>query len=368
MSEHFVKQTYGVMWHFCHNTGGICFCRMTSDHITEYEVLLSSGQKDFDVLIDDTDTIHLVCGDDSGSMIYISNRDKTWKKYTVMQSKTIEVSPKNFNIYRVGNWINVIYSIDYKGKRLLSHQILESSNPPGAIDYTEGEFCTTKDLDGNIYVLYNNQSGALGWRKFAWGKKEWSDFTAITAGEGLISPYIYVDDKIHIAGIRDDSVVYISDGTEHCLGTPGSGPIILKHGGLLYVMWENKRSGKVCVCPSSNRGASFQSPTEFVSGTFAPVKLYSLAHTSFENCFARHCYGYIRDNTVNLYLLGDYLNIKLSPPKPVMPTVQKDEGVELVKLKIQLQQLSEAVAKMGLRVDALEKKTGENSLNKKTEP
>ncbi len=357
MGEYFVKHSYGIMRHFCHNSRGICFCNMTDANTTEYEILVDNGQRDFDVIIDDSDTIHLVCQDDKGNILYIKNNGKDWEKYTLLQSKTPSSHLKSFNLLRVGKWINIIYSIDYKGKKMLTHHILENSDVPTAIDYIDGEFCTAKDESGNIYVLYTNYSGSLGWRKFVWSKKEWGDFIPVSTSGRLIQPYIFVDDRIHITGVIEENAVYLNEGGETTVGTNAFDPIFIKHSGILNIMWKNKKDGRVWCCSSTDDGGSFQAPTEFMAGRFAPSKLFSLAYTTFEACQSRHCYGYIRDNAATLYLLSDFLKISRIPPKP-MPTltypVQSNDETELEKLKIQLRMVSDSLAKITSRVEKLE--------------
>ena len=355
MADYLVKRSYGFMWHFCHNSSGICFCSMTNSHITEYEVLLPGGQSDFDVQIDDSDTAHLVCQDSGGNIIYIKNEDKVWKKFTLLKSKTASAYPKNFKIIRVGNWINIIYTVESGGKRLLSHHILENSDIPNAVDYAMGDFDCTRDEYGNIYILYTNSEGSAGWRKFLWSRKEWSDFTAVSKNGRLSKPYIFVDEKIHITASVEDNIIYISETEEKIIAEGGTQPIIIKDEDCMYIMWKSLKDGKVWACMSSDKGRTFQKPAEFMAGRFVPAKLFALSCTTFEKCASRHCYGYIKDNAISLYLLGDFLKISKTPPRPEMPEVKKDADIELTKLKIQLQHISDSMSKLEFRINMLEK-------------
>lgn len=200
-------------------------------------------------------------------------------------------------------------------------------------------------------------------------KKEWSDFVPVTTSGKLIHPYIYADEKIHITGIIDNKIVYLSGTSENIVSNAGTRPIIIKNEEFLYIMWENKRDGKVYLSLSSDKGVTFQKPTEFMAGRFASVKLFKLSYTSFENFAANHCYGYIRDSTVSLYLLGDFLKISRTRPKPVAPPVQREGNIELTKLKIHIQQLNDALSKATLRLDSLERKMSDsiNDINSKTD-
>ena len=94
MADYLVKRSYGFMWHFCHNSSGICFCSMTNSHITEYEVLLPGGQSDFDVQIDDSDTAHLVCQDSGGNIIYIKTRIRCGRSLRCSKQDGLGISEK----------------------------------------------------------------------------------------------------------------------------------------------------------------------------------------------------------------------------------------------------------------------------------
>lgn len=363
MSEHFVKLSHGTIYHFCHNSRGICFCTMTDERIREYEVLLGNGRADFDVLVDDSDTIHLVCQDDTGSILHLKYEENIWKKYLVLQSKNPNSHAKNFNVQRVGSWLNVLYTINYKGQKMLSHQVIGHSDVPEAVDYISDDFSVTKDDLGNIYVLYTNYNGDLGWRQYIWSKKEWTEFTPVKVSGRLTSINIFVDEVVHITGLMDNSVMYVGNNCEQVIGNSGTLPIFMKIRDSLYIVWENRRDGKVWASLSNDNGLTFQSPTEFVTGRFAPVKCYHVAATSFEGIKSDFCYGYIRDNSVILYLLNGFFNVSKIPPRSVAsaPTKNQTPAVEVTKLKIQVQQLSDTVDSISKRLELLEQENNKLS-------
>ena len=354
MNEHFVKLSHGAIYHFCRNNQGICFCVMTDERIREYEILLQNGREDFDVLVDDSDTIHLVCQDDTGSIIRLKKEGEVWEKYTVLQTRTPTSYAKNFNLQRVGSWLNILYTVEHKGHKMLSHQIIGQSENPDAVDYIKGNFSVAQDDTGDIYALYTNISGVLGWRKFLWSKKEWTEFNAVSTRGELTSAHIFVDETVHITGITDNSILYIGNGCEQVIGTSGTTPIFMKVRGALYIVWENRRDGRVWASLSNDGGLTFQLPTEFITGRFAPVKCYHVAATSAEKIKTDFCYGYIRDNAVILYLLNGFFNVTKFPPRPTVTAERKDPSVEVTKLKIQLDKLSETVSGLMRRVDRLE--------------
>jgi hypothetical protein len=360
MSEHFVKLSHGAIYHFCHNRQGICFCTMTDDKIREYEILLGNGRADFDVLVDDSDTLHLFCQDDTGSILYLKTEEKVWKKHVILQSKTPTSYAKNFNVQRVGSWLNLFYTVEYKGQKMLSHQIIGHSQVPEAVDYILDKFSVAKDDMGNIYVLYTNHKDELGWRKYVWSQKRWEDFVPAAVSGKLSSYNIFVDEVVHVTGVMDNSIMYIGNNCEQVIGSSGSAPIFMKVRGSLYIVWENRRDGKVWASLSNDNGLTFQSPTEFVTGRFAPIKCYHVAATSFEGIKSDFCYGYIRDNCAVLYLLNGFFNVSKTPPRPAVTAAPKDPDVEITKLQIQVKQLSDAIKELAQRLDAIEKENSKS--------
>lgn len=376
MAEHFVKQSYGKLWHFCHNSQGICFCTMTNEEVKEYEILLREGQSDFDVLIDDSDVLHLVCRDDKGDIIYLNYSEQSWHKYVVMISKTPTTYSKNFNIQRINNWINIFYTIDYKGKKMLTHQIIENDEAsPNVVDYISGNFSVAKDSSNNIFVLFFSEAQKkYGYRKYAWSKKEWEAFVEIDAPANFKNPYIFIDsnDNMHIAGMVGEDIAYISNGVQ--VLAQGENPIIMEKESI-YLMWESKKDGRVWVSQKEDLSNDFQKPTDFMPARFAPLKIFSLAYTVYEQGInTRHSYGFISDNVAKLYMQSNFFNVQRTKPKPIQKTLTEEaekfakklspqvdkieennrSTIELTKLKIQLGQVISGVEKINHRLDGIE--------------
>lgn len=360
MADYLVKHSHGYMRHFCHSPkNGIYLCTMTNAHITGYEVLMAEGQNDFDMLIDDDDVTHIVCQDSEGNIIYIKNENGVWEKYTLLKSKTSSSYPKNFRIFLTDNLINMIYAVDYKGKRLLSHHMLESSDVPVAIDFAAGDFACAKDEGGNIHLLYTNGNGVTGWRHFSWNTKQWGEFTA-ASDEKLKNPYVFSDDATYaVAVTADNRVIYLSQDGQKVLAEYGRNPVIIKNAGAIYAMWENPRDAKVYVKSIKDTEDEFSSPIEFMAERFVPVKLFGLAATSFEQCVNRHCYGYIKDNIVSLFLISNFFKVNKTPPqKP-----DKNDNTHLLALNAGLQRMDNVIAEIDFRLCMIEKTVKELNLS-----
>ncbi|MBQ7076299.1 MAG: hypothetical protein IJM94_05815 [Clostridia bacterium] len=350
--EHFVKPSYGKMWHFCHNSQGICYSSIVGKQASSYEVLLSDGQPDFDVIIDNKDCIHLVCQNGNGDIIYMKRVKDKWESQTLMQSKSKENYPKNFTIVLVGNQVNILYSLQYKSSKIIAHQIIESDKTPEVLDYIDGEFSVTKDKSGNIFVLYqSNTYGNFGYMAYIWNKKEWSDFVAVPVEGKVINPHIFVDksNKLHITGVLNGKIIYYSDTVQNF--GEGANPVLMEKDNL-YLLWENSGEGKIHAACSADNGKNFSNVTEFMAGRFTSAKIYAISYTAHEtSCRTNRCYGYIADGNVNFYLTPDFFNVSRIPPKvtetPILPPTHKSETKiileELAKISAKLDNLQKSI-------------------------
>ena len=365
--EYFVKQSYGRLWHFYKNRHGLCFCIMNSELLREYQVLLPDGQEDFDVTIDDADGVHLVCQNENGDILYLNCCHDSWQKTVLLQSRTAGAYRKDFSLRRVNNWLNLFYTINHNGKKMLVHHIINSEEQPHAVDYIMGEFCTAQDSGGNLYVLFYSESkSSWGYARYVWSRKQWDGFRALEPGAGFCSPYIAVDDAdaVHITGEAGGKIIHIADGMREELGE-GTRPVLLWRDGLC-VMWENIYDNKIYL-----KRAGEEKPVTFASGGFAHPKLFGVRYTCFESGYrAERCYGCIDDGAARLYHLPDFFAVSSAPPKPVrqsaapepdaeraVPDRQPDGlFLEVQKIKIQLSQISGTLEKLQNRLEGMDPK------------
>ncbi len=312
--EHFVKPSYGKIYHFCHTKQGIC----VSNGTAEYQVVLPDGEDDFDVTVDDNDGIHMVCQNISGDIIYITKNEDKWESHILMQSRSRKSSKKNFSVQRAGNLLNIIYLLEYKNSYVITHQIIENGNrTPDVLDYTNGEFSVAKDSCNNIYVLYYSLTyKRTGYMIYTWSKKEWTEFIPLNIDGIVTQPHILIDrcDNLHITGCLNSEIIYYQD-VLHSFGK-GENPIILEKESL-HLLWENSADQKIRAVCSTDFGKSFSTPTEFMAGRFSTPKIYAISYTRYESsCNANRCYGYTSDGTVKFFLTPDFFNISRIPPRP----------------------------------------------------
>lgn len=346
----FVKESYGVIRHFYHNRHGICFCTMRDEKITEYQALLPDAREDFDVVVDDSNVTHMVCQNNDGDILYVNHQNGSWKKTTLLKSKKSTAYKKDFIIKRVGNWLNIFYCIEYNGKRMLTHQIVERDDvEPFVVDCISGSFSAATDSMGNIYLLfYSETQKCRGIRKYLWAQKNWEDFSAVEALRDAKNCYLYIDreDKLHVVYEIDGCIRHYTEEKTEVLGV-GTSPIMLFQKEEI-VMWEGIGDSKVYI-----RRAADKAPTVFMPGGFAKPVRFRLRYTSYEpDINADMCLGNITDGGVKTYGVRNFFSVSSSPPsispsdKTGTPKTANAPFIELQKLKIQVGQLENTVEKL----------------------
>ncbi len=348
----FVKESYGVIWHFYHNAHGICYCKMTDENITEYNVLLADGQEDFDVLVDDSNCIHMVYQNREGDILYANHFNGQWRKTTLLESKSREYYPKNFTLKRINNWLNLLYCIEYNGRKMLTHQIIDSTRgTPEVIDCIKDDFCSVQDSSGNIILLYYSETHkSYGIRRFVWSKKEWDDFSAMSALESCNNIFLFSDaqDCLHILYDKNYSIYEFFDGVENMIGT-GQRPLMFYQKENV-IMWEGVSDNKIYIKKESD-----SAPTVIMSGSFSKPVRFGLRYTTYEDgIIADSCSGNIINSSIRMYGINNFFLI--SPTSPINMNISNNDADdvayrEMQKLKIKINRLSDMVEKMQIQLD-----------------
>ena len=341
----FVKETYGVIWHFYHNSHGICYCKMRDENIAEYQVLIPDGREDFDVLVDDSDCIHLVFQNTEGDVVYVNHFDGKWRRATLLQSKKPTNYKKNFVLKRVNNWLNLFYCIEYNGKKMLTHQIIENTDStPQVVDCIKDNFCVEQDSAGNLYLLFNSESAKTwGIKKYVWSKKEWSDFSPIEEIGDCNNAFLYIDneDKTHILYTVSSCVMEYLEGETKMVGI-GANPMMICQNKEI-IMWEGIADNKIYL-----KSKEDNTPTILLPGGFSKPSRFRLRYTSSEPSLkAEACFGSIINGTVRTYGVNNFFVVA---EKPQMPAPSEAGGDtlynEIQKIKIQLAQLGRIVERL----------------------
>lgn len=364
MKDFFLKASHKKIWYFTHSArNGICFCKMDSNVISDFELLQRDALSDYSAIIDDNDIVHIACQNSDGDIIYLRNTEKGWNKYTILKSRTKESYPKNFRVIASKSLIHMFYNVKSADRMLLTHHIIDGQKfEPVALDYISGSFFCCIDSSETIYLFYRcSDSDVFGCRIFDQQSGLWSSYIALENTKGVNVNQFFIDlsGNLHIVGVADSNVVYIrvSDFTTHPLDDSesklhdqssvelntrrkddhqmnrslkfgrGHTPLILSCSGRLFVMWNfNEKVRAFC---SSDLGLNWQ-PNEFVSGRRMPVMLFGLSYTKYESIGsdirASSCFGYIFENVVYLYALGKFFEVKPSLPEPdIHPQFQQGQ-------------------------------------------
>ena len=361
----FVKESYGVIWHFYHNAHGICYCKMTDENITEYHVLLPDGKEDFDILIDDSDCIHLVFQNNDGDIIYANHFNDQWRKTTLLKSKSQGYYPKDFVLKRVNNWLNLMYCIEYNGRRMLTHQIIDGTDgTPFVVDCIKNDYCVAQELSGNIVTLfYSETEKSWGIRKYIWSKKEWSDFSPISMLEGCKSPFLYIDknDKTHIVYEREMQIMEYYDDDEKLVGT-GQKPLML-YQNCDIIVWEGIADNKVYVKKTGDNA-----PTVIMSGGFSRPTRFKLRYTVYEpDLKADCCTGNIINGSIRVYGINNFFIVSQTSPISFNNQKSAEENdtahIEIQKLKIKINQLNGIIERLQSQISEYDIKKLDHRLN-----
>lgn len=337
---------------------------MIDENITEYQVLIPDGQVDFDVIVDDSNGIHMVFQNNEGDILYANHFNGQWKKTTLMQSKNRAYYNKNLVMKRVGNWLNILYCIEYNGKQMLTHQIIGSDeNIPYVIDCIKGDFCATQDTSGNICVLfYSETKKSWGIKKYVWSQKQWSEFTTTEKLADCKNPFLFIDreDKLYIVYERDFCIFEFFEGNEKMIGT-GQKPIMI-HCNHNTVIWEGITDNKIYIKKDNDN-----TPTVFMSGGFAKPARFKLRYTTYElSLIAECCKGNIINGMVRTYGINNFFVV--SRTSPVSLKTQKTEDFdntayeEMQRLKIKVSQLNNIIETLQSKINEYEDKKIDNRL------
>jgi len=181
------------------------------------KIIFNASEGDFDVIEVDNGEIGIICQDNEGSIVFLRETKDGYLKTTLLKNKSKAVYNKHFTLHSHGGWLSSIYIIDYDGKKILSHQIVDSENTsPFAVDEIKGTtYYSFGDSAGNIILFYNREK-EFGYRVYRWGEKEWKDYVFLCEGElKTVSPgregkfYILYSD-----GERDQCIVLLKNHLE----------------------------------------------------------------------------------------------------------------------------------------------------------
>lgn len=356
LNEYFLKQSNGLVWYFTHSArNGLCFCKMRGEDICEYEVLVQNALADYDSIIDDDDNIHLVCQDDGGSIIYLLYTMDRWHKHTILKPKNPSTYDKKFRITKVNSLVNLFYIVQSGGRKMLTHHILQNESAlPLPLDYIDEGYSLAEDSHNNLWVFYRQEpSNVFGQRRYLWSQKTWERFEPYECCENIQRPYFFFDrsDNLHIVGVENGDIIYCRNGEKTTIGR-GDAPIMFVEHTDLWVLWTNNE--RVFAAQSADMGTTWQNK-EFMAGSRMKPTLFGIdcanASRRADAMQARHCYGYITENTARLYVFSKFFHAE-KPATHLMQYIEGEEALEFARE--QLAQIPNLVPKESASVDSAE--------------
>ncbi len=304
----------GQWWHFFIKPFyGLCFKKSEGTRFLSFEVLLPEACEDF-CAIAVGDTIHIVCQNQSGSILHLNLEEDTWHKTVLMESKSKVVQKKYFSLIAMGKYLNLFYIIPHKERHMLVHQILsETDKPPTVVDCLKLQtppYLIAGHTGTDITVVYENENGLCGSRLYRWSQKAFSRFTPINPSLPCRVVAILAEpgDRIRYAALQsfDDvkNLIYFEKSPEGHYSpavtiyldcSDDAAPIFCRHGEKLYLAWQEQ--GGILSSYSTNDGAKWTKPLRYMQGAGMMPVLYAIC----DDRKLTSAYGHEKDQEIALY-------------------------------------------------------------------
>ncbi len=388
-------------WHFFMKPFyGLCFRKKEGVRFLNFEVLLPEACEDFCVL-SAAGQIHVVCQDKTGSILYLALENDTWRKTVLLESKAAAPYPKHFQLHAIGGFINLFYTIIYKEKHMLVHQIITAEDrPPTVIDRIHAAkplFSVQCHTGTDLTILYENEAGVTGTRLYRWSKKSFGSFMPIfPSANCLVRNFLSEKGgKIHYVAFQTveniHNLIYFEKMPEGNYSQPitiyldcpqNAAPILCRNKEKLYIVWQE--SGGIFSSHLIEGDTKWSKPIRYMTPAGSEAFLYTISQNG-KNHLA---YGYPREHDVFLYAsleLSDILTetppLKFRPKGYEAEAFAKSEGAlpeesvvappdpltlqlkkEVTNLKEQLLQFRIMLADITSRLEQFEKPSGSETV------
>ncbi len=239
------------------------------------EQILQAGlRRDFDIIAGKGGDLHITAQTDTGSLIHLVYDYESWRKFTVLGSKSAEGVMSGFRLAEVKGELHSFYILDYKGKTMLVHHIYSASGPspsPKVIDYADkgSEINICADGDGNIHIFFIGVEGKMEYRIYSPTTKGYAEGKINTEDEirSIFTVFSDVGSMHFLYTARLKSyyaLVYLpKDATERKIisfGDSNMADICMSVSGeSLCIQWRER--GMYYQCISADGGATFKKPT-----------------------------------------------------------------------------------------------------------
>lgn len=219
--QHILTQSTGTVWNFYHDEKlGICYSTLSRKNSWNNPVsLYKNAHTAFYADIDQDDRFHLLFQDLKGNIIYGKLDSENFVTIPVLNSKVPAVYDKHFHIIPLKNNVFLFYVLQHESSPFIACQIIADGKAenPKVIDYVtnSSQPCAViKDKSSNFYAFYQSSDGKflqLGYKKYSFELKRWSDFTPVTKYAGNCEfPKVICDNRdiIHMCYQRQNQRQY----------------------------------------------------------------------------------------------------------------------------------------------------------------
>ncbi|MBQ7901378.1 MAG: hypothetical protein IJ365_05380, partial [Clostridia bacterium] len=207
-----------------------------------------------------------------GSIVCCTNNGAGWRRYPIIASKRGDGVIYAVRAVCISNRLNIWYCIEYNGKKMLVHQIVDGEDvigEPYVVDYLgykkNYDICCDNDMNTHVYYVDENEN--LSTVRYLWSQKKYATREQVASRVNNVAAIADMAGNIYIAAIgrkSDFNVVYFKRQGEEDFRILSFGvdstcvPAVVKAGDRLYVQWIDNK--ECCECASTDGGDSFEHP------------------------------------------------------------------------------------------------------------
>lgn len=363
-----MRENYKIIYYddgrkiiFFHSAGsGLCI-----DSPTGVQVLLDDAYRDYDVC-KLCGELYLVCQNMQGDLIFLKYFDSKWHKYTLLMSKTRGAYEKNFFLLPTGSCVQLFYTINSGGKKLLVQQLLGEGAEPvivAAVQNCAQPFYAVLDSELNTYIYYQSENNEFGCKMYKWSSKALGEFRALSKGAcehiyAAIDPF----GRHHVCFVREKFIVYLMRANEgtyddeallpHVSDMHNAPPYITFKSGKTYIVWQQQKNVMYAV-RSENTG-NFSAPVRIMSTAAEPI-MFGIRRNNERSMEA----GYFSGKDLRFFNVGTGTKNMIKSPSLPIPDrrfIQHVSGSGKEENSSEIVRLKSAVGALGREVSVLKNK------------
>lgn len=321
-----LKKSNGRDGFYIFRSGGDeLLCRRITDGVIskQTDILFPGPVSDFDVTIDESDTLHIVFCNNDGSIVYMRNTKEKWTRgYLLKAKEKSDIRPKSFFVSKYKNEISVAYVIGQQDNKIVCCQTVgERIERPVALDSVCAEndsIFALQDLSGNILIFYTDKELKFGYKRYSKDNGKWSAFVCIEEGRRRVRQFYACCDKSSVymcykinGGIRFRCITGANGkvSAEQTLTRKHiescSDPVLSCKDEKIRLMWSDRRY--VVSSETEKTVYRWSRMEEKKIAEAEQIILFKLCDAYSE--IPEHNLGYIRNDRVRFWNSDEYFNI-----------------------------------------------------------